>query len=212
MSLHRSRAFAVALVTFACFTDILAYSVAVPVLPDLSARLGASPTVIGFLFASFGLTALATSIPMGSMSDRIGRKLPMVFGLARLPASSVLFAFATRLPWLFFARMVQGAADAVTWVVGLALIADVYGPEERGRITGLVMSGPGLAFMLGPSIGGFLYEAGGIRLPFLAVGVLALLALAGFIRLSLPASTSDRPPTTLRSALKVRAIIICIVV
>ena len=32
--------------------------------------------------------------------------------------------------------MVQGAADGVTWVVGFALIADLYGPEDRGRVMG----------------------------------------------------------------------------
>ena len=69
-----SRAVAVALVTFATFTDIVAYSIAVPVLPDLSQRLGASPTMIGLLFASFGVTLLAVSMPMGAVSDRIGRK------------------------------------------------------------------------------------------------------------------------------------------
>ncbi|MBI4486844.1 MAG: MFS transporter, partial [Acidobacteria bacterium] len=52
MSLRRSRAVAVAFVTLATFTDLIAYSIAVPVLPDLSRRLGASPTTIGFLFAS----------------------------------------------------------------------------------------------------------------------------------------------------------------
>ena len=62
--IRSSRAVAVALVTFATFTDIVAYSVAVPVLPDLSRRLGASPTMIGLLFASFGVTLLTVSIPM----------------------------------------------------------------------------------------------------------------------------------------------------
>src|SRR5919201_5887224 len=141
MIVRHSRAITVALVTFACFTDIVAYSVAVPVLPDLSRRLGASPTVIGFLFASFGVTLLAFSIPMGAVSDRIGRKPPMVGGLIALGAATLLFAFADGLPWLFAARLVQGAADAITWVVGFALIADLYDADERGRITGIVMMG-----------------------------------------------------------------------
>ena len=136
-----SRAVAVALVTFATFTDIVAYSVAVPVLPDLSRKLGASPTMIGLLFASFGVTLLLVSIPMGAVSDRIGRKAPLVGGLLALAAATLLFAYADGLPWLFAARLVQGAADAVTWVVGFALIADRYGPEERGRVSGIVMSG-----------------------------------------------------------------------
>src|SRR5262245_17163846 len=116
-SMFRARAVAVALVTLATFTDIVAYSIAVPVLPDLSGRLGASPTLIGLLFASFGVTVLAVSVPMGAVSDRIGRKPPLVLGMLALAASTLIFAFAERLPALFGARLTQGAADAVTWVV-----------------------------------------------------------------------------------------------
>src|SRR5437763_4218174 len=153
--MRSSRAAAVALVTFATFTDIVAYSIAVPVLPDLSRRLGASPTMIGFLFASFGVTLLTVSLPMGAVSDRVGRKAPMVGGLVALAAATLLFAFATSLPWLFAARLVQGAADPITWVVGFALIADRYGLEERGRVSGIVMSGTSAAVMVGPTIGGW---------------------------------------------------------
>src|SRR5436853_6954283 len=113
MPLRSSRAAAVALVTFATFTDIVAYSIAVPVLPDLSRRLGASPTMIGFLFASFGVALLTFSMPMGAMSDRVGRKAPLVWGMAALASATLLFAFADTLPWLFAARLVQGAADAL---------------------------------------------------------------------------------------------------
>jgi hypothetical protein len=141
MPLRSSRAVAVALVTFATFTDIVAYSIAIPVLPALSRQLGASPTMIGLLFGSFGVTLLVVSVPMGAVSDRIGRQGPMVAGLLALAAASLLFAYAETLPWLFAARLVQGAADAVTWVVGFALIADLYDSSERGRITGIVMMG-----------------------------------------------------------------------
>src|SRR5258706_4924785 len=175
-----SRAVAVALVPSATFTDLVAYSVAVPVLPDLSRRLGASPTMIGFLFASFGVTLLTVSLPMGAVSDRIGRKAPMVGGLVALAAATLLFAYSNGLPWLFAARLVQGAADAVTWVVGFALIADRYGPDERGRVSGIVMSCTSISIMVGPTIGGWLYEIGGIRAPFLLVAALAVVAAIGF--------------------------------
>lgn len=206
------RSTAAVLVFLATFADILAYSVAVPVLPDLSARLGASPTVIGLLFASFGATLLVASIPMGAVSDRIGRKTTMVVGLTALAGSTVLFAFSEGLVWLFAARMVQGAADAITWVVGLALLADLYGPSERGRVTGFVMSGTGLAFMLGPSIGGFLYELGGIRLPFLVVAAFTSVVLAGFLWLDVPAASPNRQRITLRAAIRTPGILICVAV
>ena len=183
---------AVALVTVAAFADLLAYSIAVPVLPDLGHRLGASPTLIGLLFGAFGATLLTTSIPMGAISDRIGRKGPLVGGMAALSLSTLLFAYAQHLPLLFAARLVQGAADAVTWVVGFALIADLYGPDERGRVMGLVMSGTGLGLMMGPALGGWLYELGGTQLPFLTVTALTGITAMAFAALRLPDSHVDR--------------------
>lgn len=204
-----SRVLAVALVTFAAFTDVVAYSIAVPVLPDLSRRLGASPTVIGLMFAAFGVTLLAVSIPMGAMSDRTGRKVPLVGGLVALALSTMLFAFADRLSWLFAARLVQGAADAITWVVGFALLADLYGPAERGRVMGFVMSGASFGFMFGPSLGGWLYERGGVQLPFLAVGAFAAFAAVAFLWLRLPARPISGERVELRLILLEPAVATC---
>ena len=209
MSLRGSRAFTVALVMLATFTDIVAYSVAVPVLPDLSRRLGASPTMIGLLFGSFGVTLLGVSMPMGAVSDRIGRKAPLVGGLIALAAATSLFAFAQGLPGLFAARLVQGAADAVTWVVGFALIADLYGPAERGRVMGLVMSGTGVGFMLGPSLGGWLYEVGGIRLPFLTVGAMALLTAAAFTWIEVPKGRAVLNRVPMAAVMRIPAVASC---
>jgi len=190
--LRKSRALAVALVTAACFTDIVALGVAVPVLPDLGRRLGASPAMIGLLFGSFGATMLIVSMPMGAISDRFGRRTPMLSGLVALAASTLLFSYATALPTLFAARLVQGAADATTWVVGFALVADLYQPDERGRVTGIILGGTSVAYLVGPSIGGWLYQIGGIRMPFLCVTAMAAVTTLGYAWLDLP---THRAPT-----------------
>ena len=94
----------------------------------------------------------------------MGRKTPLVLGLAALAASTVMFAFADRLPSLFAARLVQGAGRRRGHeVVGFALLADLFGPAERGRVVGFVMSGTTFGFMVGPTAGGWLYEAGRTR-------------------------------------------------
>jgi MFS transporter, DHA1 family, solute carrier family 18 (vesicular amine transporter), member 1/2 len=204
-----SRTFALALVTFAAFTDIVAYSVAVPVLPDLTRKLGATPTTVGLLFASFGVTVLCTAIPMGAMSDRVGRKGPLVAGLVGLTIATLMFAFAETLPSLFVARLAQGAADAVTWVVGFALLADLYEPAERGRASGIVMSGASSAFVIGPSLGGWLYELGGLRLPFLAVAAMAAAAAIAALGLKLPSTHSRPEPVPILSVLRVPAVGAC---
>jgi MFS transporter, DHA1 family, solute carrier family 18 (vesicular amine transporter), member 1/2 len=208
-ALRRSRALTVALVTFATFTDIIAYSVAVPVLPDLSRKLGASPTMIGLLFASFGITLLTVSIPMGAVSDRIGRKAPLVGGMVALAAATLLFSYSDGLPWLFAARLMQGAADGVTWVVGFALIADRFGPDERGRVSGIVMSGTSTAVMVGPTIGGWLYELGGIRAPFMTVAALATLSAAGFLWLDVPSEHAATEPVPIGVVVRSRAVATC---
>src|SRR3954449_6171068 len=207
--MRRSRGITVALVTFATFTDIVAYSVAVPVLPALSRTLGASPTMIGLLFASFGVTLLTVSMPMGAVSDRIGRKAPLVGGMVALAAATLLFAYSDGLPWLFAARLVQGAADGVTWVVVFALLADRFGPDERGRVSGIVMSGTSAAVMVGPTIGGWLYEIGGIRAPFLTVAALAAVGAVGFVWLAIPSQRAASEPVPIGVVLRSRAVASC---
>jgi multidrug resistance protein len=209
MSLRSSRALAVALVTASVFTDILAYSIAVPVLPHLSRQFGASPTLIGLLFGSFGVTLLMVSVPMGAISDRIGRRIPLVGGLVVLAGSSVMFAFAPRMSWLFAARLVQGAADAVTWVVGFALVADLYTAEERGGVMGLVMSGSTFGFMIGPTLGGWLYETGGVRMPYLVVAALSIVTAAGLACVRVPTRASAHDAVSLATIMRVPAVAVC---
>jgi DHA1 family solute carrier family 18 vesicular amine transporter 1/2 len=148
-------------------------------------------------------------MPMGAISDRIGRKAPLVGGMLALAAATLLFAYSDGLPWLFAARLVQGAADAVTWVVGFALIADRFGPDERGRVSGIVMSGTSIAFMVGPSIGGWMYEAGGIRAPFLLVAGLALLAALAFVWLDVPQPIAVTEPVPVRTVLRSPQVAVC---
>jgi predicted MFS family arabinose efflux permease len=209
MSMRNSRAIAVAVVTAATFTDIVALGIAVPVLPDLGRRLGASPAIIGLLFGSFGATMLVVSMPMGAISDRAGRRAPMLAGLAALAGATLLFAYARDLPTLFAARLVQGAADATTWVVGFALIADLFPPEARGRVTGIILGGTSVAYMVGPSIGGWLYEMGGIRPPFLFVTGMAVLTAAAFAALRLPEHRALREPVPILQLLRDQQIVAC---
>jgi len=143
------------------------------------------------------------------MSDRLGRKGPIVGGLLALGAASVLFAFADTLPWLFAARLVQGAADAITWVVGFALVADLYDATERGRITGIVMMGTSFAVMIGPTLGGWLYELGGMRTPFVAVAIMSMAAVALFLWIEIPPRREAGDIVPVMMVLRVPAIATC---
>ena len=205
------RSVVLAAITTATFTDLVAYSIGVPVLPAYAERFDAGPAVIGLLFASFGVTLLVISVPMGVVSDRIGRKGPMIVGLALLAASTIAFAYAQSLAMLFVARLLQGAADGITWIVGFAMIADLYGPEERGRAMGLAMAGSNLGVIIGPALGGWLYEIGGIRMPFLMVAALALVDLIAFALVAPRTRGAGTSPPILRM-LSYRPIVVCVLV
>src|SRR5262249_17979562 len=159
-----------------------------------------------------GVTLLIVSIPMGAISDRTGRKAPLVGGMLALAAATLLFAYADGLPWLFAARLVQGAADGVTWVVGVGLIGDRFGPGERGGASGRVRPGRSAAVVVGRTMGGWLYEIGGIRSPFLTVAGMAAASAIGFLWLKIPSEHADTEPVPIRVVLGSRAVASCAVV
>ncbi|MDQ0178062.1 MFS transporter [Bacillus chungangensis] len=191
--LSRTRKAALFVVAIAIFTDMLIYGLVVPILPGYASSLGVSQTAIGFLFSSYAITLFIATPIFGLLSDRIGRRGPMLWGLLGLAAATILFSIANSYILLIVARALQGVAAAVTWTAGLALLADLYPPEERGKAMGIALSGQAAGTLLGPTVGGWFYELGGYQAPFLFAAGLAL--FDGVLRLILlrdiPSSKSE---------------------
>ncbi|MGH2583439.1 MAG: MFS transporter, partial [Dehalococcoidia bacterium] len=179
---------ALAVVTLAAFTDMLLYGLVVPVLPGYAKDLGISDWAIGVLFGSYSVALLVGTPIFGILSDRVGRRGPMFCGLIGLGAATLLFAFATNYPMLLTARVLQGIAAACTWTAGLALVADLYPSGSRGAAMGTALTGMTVGTLIGPPVGGLLFELGGYRLPFFVAGAAALLqGLAMLLLLTEPA-------------------------
>lgn len=166
---------ALLVVGLAIFLDMLIYGLVVPILPRFAEQLGANQTEIGLLFASYAVVLFIATPIFGALSDRIGRRGPMLWGLLGLAAATLLFAFADNFPMLVAARSLQGLAAAITWTSGLAIIADVYPSADRGRAMGMALSGQAAGMLLGPVAGGWLYQLGDYRLPFFVAAGLAML-------------------------------------
>ncbi len=185
-----------AVVTLAIFTDMLLYGLAVPILPGYAAGMGVSDWAIGLLFGSYAFALVLATPVLGWLCDRTGRRALMVAGLFGLAVATLLFAVATSYLGLLAARLVQGVAAGATWTAGLALVADLYPSKERGRAMGIALSGMTGGFLLGPPLGGLLYEWGGYSAPFVIVAGLAV--VDGLARLLLladpPAREQAHPP------------------
>lgn len=165
---------ALLVVGLAIFLDMLIYGLVVPILPKYAAEMGASQSEIGILFGSYAVTLFIATPVFGALSDRFGRRGPMLWGLMGLAAATMLFAFAGNFATLVAARALQGLAAAITWTSGLAILADLYPSEERGKAMGIALSGQAAGVLLGPSLGGWLYQLGDYRLPFFVAAGLAV--------------------------------------
>ena len=182
-NLNTNRKKALFVVTLAVFTDMFIHGMIVPILPIYAGSLGISQTALGFLFGSYALALLITTPIFGMISDKLGRRGPMLWGILGLAAATLLFAFANTFWFLLLARILQGCAAAITWTAGLALLADFYPSEERGQAMGIALSGQAIGILVGPSLGGWLYQIGGYMFPFFVATGMAV--LDGLLRLLL---------------------------
>lgn len=170
---------ALAVTGLAFFTDMLLYYLLVPLLPRYAAELHLSQMRVGLLFGSYAVALLAATLPVGRLTDRYGRRSVMLAGLAGLGATTLLFAFAKAYWLLVLARALQGVAGAATWLPGMALLADHFGPEERGKAMGLAFAAANVGALMGPPVSGFLDQHAGPRTPFLVGIGLVVLDAAG---------------------------------
>lgn len=190
------RGLAQAVVLGAFGLDMLLYTLVVPFLPARAQALGATPAVTGALFACYAAGLFVATPPSGWLTDRVGARRTLLGGLLALFAATLLFAYAPGLPLLFAARAAQGVSGAVTWTAGLALIAQLYAPDERQKVFASIFTVTGLGTLIGPPLGGALYTLGGFRVPFLFAAALVVLDGLGRV-LFLPGkhAVDAAPPT-----------------
>jgi DHA1 family tetracycline resistance protein-like MFS transporter len=135
--------------------NLIGFGIIIPLLPFYAQTFGASPLVIGLLFASFSLCQLIASPALGDLSDRYGRRPVLVFSLAGTVVSFVMLALAQSVTMLFLSRIVDGLSGG-NISTARAYVADITEPKDRARAFGLIGAAFGLGFILGPALSGVL--------------------------------------------------------
>jgi MFS family permease len=151
--------------------DLVGFGIILPVLPQYAERYGATPAVVGALFASFSVAQLLLAPVWGGLSDRVGRKPVLVLSLVGTAVGSLVTGLAGSVAVLFAGRVLDGASGASV-SVAQAAVADLAEPAERARLFGLLGAAFGVGFVAGPALGA-LAALGGARLPFLVAAVVA---------------------------------------
>lgn len=131
---------------------------------------------IGGLVGVFSLAQFFFAPIWGKVSDRVGRKPVLLFGLLGTVAGYVLMGVANSVLMLFVARLIDGISGA-NISAAQAYLADISTPENRAKAMGLLGAAFGLGFVFGPALGGWAGVTFNYAAPmFIAAG----LALANF--------------------------------
>lgn len=161
------------------FLRMLALFMLLPVLPLYAEHLpGATPLLIGVAMGAYGATQAVLQIPLGRLSDRIGRKPIIVGGLLVFAAGSLLASTADSIWSIIVGRLLQGAGAIASAVMAFA--ADVTGEENRTKSMAIIGASIGVAFLLAFALGPFLAGSFDLQGVFIAA---ALMALVGIVAL-----------------------------
>jgi EmrB/QacA subfamily drug resistance transporter len=160
--------------------------------PTIRAGLGGSDTLIQWLGAGYTLAMGVGLLTGGRLGDIYGRKRMFLVGAAGFVAASAICALSSTPGVLVAARVVQGLFGALLMPQGLALVKDMFPPQEMGKAFGAFGPVLGLCSVGGPILAGWLVHFGWqtIFLINIPIGVLAI--LAGYLLLPSARSTPVR--------------------
>ncbi|KAJ7480161.1 MFS general substrate transporter [Mycena galericulata] len=174
--------FATAIVGLGVATDVLVYSIIIPVMPFQLERLGyhSVSALTGWLLFAYSAGLVIFTIPVAMFSERYNtRRSPLIGGLFLLIGSQIMLMEAPNYAVMCVARVLQGFGSTMVWVVGLALLCDSTPEQYIGKQLGFAMSGLMIGFLAGPPVGGALYSHFGFRGPFIGGIIVAIIDLIG---------------------------------
>ncbi len=171
---------------------LLAMTICLPSLPDWAHTFGASQASVQLTFSAYVAAYGGLQLVYGPLSDRLGRRPVLLFGLVLALAGSLLAAFAPNLMVLTLARTLQGAGSAAGMVVGRALVQDHFHGHGRTRMMAYIGMTLGLCPPLASLLGGQVHERVGWQANFGLMAVLAVLAFVAAWR-GLPAGRVAPP-------------------
>ena len=156
-----------------------------PVLPLFALYLGAGPAAIGFAVGVSTVTGIFFKLPAGALSDVIGRKKTMLFGLVVFAIMPFTYLVIRNYQWLIVIRFIHGFATAIYGPVAMAIVADKAG-KSKGEMLSWFSSVTIIGNLLGAPIGGYILHQSlrgsspmmiDFQHAYLASGIMGIVAL-----------------------------------
>ena len=171
----------------------LAIDFYLPAFPAMALAFGTDEQHVQLTLAAYFLGLSLGQLAYGPISDRFGRRVPLLSGVGLFTLASLACAYAPSLEWLIGARFVQALGGCAGMVISRAVVADKCDAVGSAKVFSQLMLVMGLAPILAPMLGGLLVNTSGWQSIFLVLtGFSALAALA--VALGLPESMPAHVP------------------
>lgn len=162
--------------SFIVGTRFFGLFIVLPVLSLYALKLnGANDFLVGLLVGVYALTQMIFQVPFGMMSDKIGRKKTMLFGLIVFIIGCVVCSYANNIYTMLFGRMLQGAG--AIGAVATAMISDFINEENRGKAMAIMGSFIGLSFAASMVVSPLMSAKWGLSSLFDLSAILSLLCI-----------------------------------
>ena len=164
------------------FTSVADAGSTIVALPTIADHFDIDLPATQWVVIAYLLTITALLLPMGRVSDILGRKRVYIAGFTIFTAGAVLAGLSTGILMLVLSRVLMGIGSAMTQGPSMAMMISAFPSAERGKALGLQMSAVGTGGVAGPALGGVIVGAFGWRGVFFATASLGVLTvLAGML-------------------------------
>jgi DHA1 family bicyclomycin/chloramphenicol resistance-like MFS transporter len=161
-------------------TGTLATNILLPSLPQIAASLKVTSAAVTSAITIFLAVFAVGQLVVGPISDRYGRRWPVLIGFAVFFAGSVWCGLATDLPNLLTGRVIQAAGACATSVLSRAIARDMFAGAALARAMALIMIAMAAAPGFSPLLGGALDHTFGWRSEFVLVAAFAVLGALAY--------------------------------
>lgn len=185
------------------FVGEVVWTALVPLVPTYAQKFDLSKVESGVLLAAASVTILAVSIPATMLADRFGVRRLTLAAMLLMAASDLATGLSGSFWELLGARMLFGVGFGVVWTTGVGWLGEVSGASQA-RALSLTVTTAGLGGITGPAFAGIAVERYGLAAPFVACAIITAGVFVGM--LAIPATTGQRPETTLPLATTIRRV------
>ena len=195
------------------FITVFDTSSSIVALPTIAHEFGTDLLTAQWVIAGNGLTIAALLVPMGRLSDVVGRKRIYVLGALIFALGALAASWAGSIYGLIGARVAVGIGSAMTQATSTAIIVGSFQSSERAKMLGLQLGAVGLGSIVGPATGGIVVGTAGWRMLF-AITAAAMLAVTLTAQRKLPRRNEprrkDQPPFDFVGALLLSSFLVAL--